>query len=131
MKSLLKLFFLCSTFILIGCNSSNKQSDTSETKNTIVILKFKAQPDKGTEAVTDLIKLLENVKNEPHFVNIKLHIDPIDNTNIMLYEEWDDESYYNTEHMETDHIQEFMANSSKFLMGPPDISFWYVQNVFD
>lgn len=127
----LKLIFLFSIFILMGSETLYKQSDSSETKNTIVILKFKAQPEKGNEAVTELTKLLEKVKHEPHFVNIKLHIDPNDKSNILLYEEWDDASYYNSEHMETDHIQEFMSNSSNFLVGPPDISFWNIKKIFN
>jgi len=122
----LNLFILFLAFLLTGCDTSDDQSNNGETKNTIVVLKFKAQPDKGTKAVSELIKLLEKVKHEPHFVSIKLHVDPNDKTNIMLYEEWDDVSYYNSEHMETDHIKEFMSNSSSFLVGPPDISFWNV-----
>ena len=127
----LKLIFLLSTFMLVGLNTSEQQSDSSETKNAIVVLKFKAHADKGDEAVSELIKLLEKVKHEPHFVNIKLHVDPNDKTSIMLYEEWDDLSYYNSDHMATEHLQQFMANSSNFLVGPADISSWNIERVFN
>ena len=127
----LKLFLLFFTLILIGFNTSDKQIQNRETTNTIVLLKFKSQQDKGPETVSELIKLIEKVKQEPHFVNIKLHVDPNDNTNILLYEEWEDISYYNNEHMNTDHLQEFQAKSTNFLTGPPEISIWKVERVFD
>ena len=105
---------------------SNKYPD----QITVVLLKFKAQPDKGDVAVAELNKLLENVKEEPNFVSIKLHVDPADNTNILLYEKWEDQSYYNNEHMNTPHIKEFMTNSRNFLTGPPEITFWKLNSVY-
>ena len=125
-----KLTFAALIFILLACNTTEKQSAHNITENSIVVLKFKALPEKGSEAVSELTKLIEKVKFEPHFVNIKLHVDPNDNTNILLYEEWDDLSYYNSEHMETEYIQEFMSSSTDFLAGPPDISFWKVEKDF-
>lgn len=115
-----------STLALMGCESS----ENNTTENIIVILKFKAQPEKGDITVTELTNLIENVKLEPNFNEIKIHVDPKDNTNIFLYEEWEDENYYNTDHMETDHIKAFMANSTNFLAGPPDITFWKVEKEF-
>ena len=44
-------------------------------------------------------------------------------TNILLYEEWGDESYYNSEHMNTVHLKEFIANSRNFLAGPQKFLF--------
>ncbi|NNK82625.1 MAG: hypothetical protein HKO92_05855 [Flavobacteriaceae bacterium] len=113
--------------LLISCNSS----EDIEIDNSIVVIKFKAKPNKGLEATSELINLIEMVKHEPHFVNIKLHIDPNDETNIMLYEEWDDISYYKNEHMTTDHLKEFQLNSVNFLNGPPEISFWNIKKIFD
>jgi quinol monooxygenase YgiN len=126
----LKVILLCSMFILTGCETPEKHSENSKSKNTIVLLSFKTQPDKATEAVSELTELLKKVKHEPHFVSIKLHIDPNDQTNILLYEEWEDVTYYNGAHMETDHIQQFMSNSRNFLAGPPEITFWNVEKVF-
>ncbi|MBO0329262.1 putative quinol monooxygenase [[Muricauda] lutisoli] len=100
-------------------------------KNVIVLLKFKSQPEKGDKTVLELTNLIEKVKEEPNFVSIKLHVDPKDPTNVLLYEEWEDASYYNNEHMNTEHIKSFMANSTNFLTGPPDITFWEVQRVFE
>ena len=117
--------------MLVGCDSTNKQSIGDLKENVIVVvLKFKAKPEKGDETVVELTKLLEKVKQEPYFISIKLHIDPEDNTNILLYEEWEDESYYKSEHMKTDHLQEFIANSEDFLSGPPEITFWKAERKF-
>ncbi|WP_349352822.1 MULTISPECIES: putative quinol monooxygenase [unclassified Flagellimonas] len=117
------------TVFLIGWGVEQDTVTTEPT--TIVVLKFKAQPNKSDQAISALNKLFEKVKEEPNFVSIKLHIDPVDHTNIMLYEEWEDQSYYNNEHMNTAHLQSFMANSVNFLTGPPEISFWEVKGVID
>jgi quinol monooxygenase YgiN len=126
----LKVIVLFFALALIGFDASDRRTESSETTNTIVVLKFKTQADKGPETVSELTNLIEKVKQEPYFVNIKLHIDPNDNTNILLYEEWEDISYYNSEHMNTDHLKEFQANSTNFLTGPPEISIWKVERVF-
>jgi quinol monooxygenase YgiN len=119
------------TFLLTGWHKAETGSNTGINEHVVVVLKFKAQPDKGAMAVSELMKLLEKVKQEPHFVSIRLHIDPNDNTNIMLYEEWEDLQYYNTIHMETEHLKAFQVNSRNFLTGPPDISYWKVEKVFN
>lgn len=111
-------------------NSTDLFKRTKKASHIVVLLKFKAQPEKGSEAVLELTKLIEKVKTEPHFIKITLHVDATDPSSILLYEEWADDTYYNTEHMNTDHIKQFMLNSQKFLMGPPDITFWKVKQVF-
>lgn len=55
-------------------------------------------------------------------------VDPADMTNILLYEEWDSEAYYKGDHMGTPHLQKFMIDARGFIAGPPDISFWKLQN---
>ncbi|MGM5471240.1 putative quinol monooxygenase [Flavobacteriaceae bacterium LMO-SS05] len=125
-----RLLFIAFVFILTGCNSKNEQPDISDTDHIIVLVTYKTQPTKELEAVLELTKLIEKVKKEPHFINIKLHIDPKDGSNILLYEEWDDESYYNTDHMKTTHLQKFITDSRNFLSGPPEISFWKIESDF-
>jgi quinol monooxygenase YgiN len=114
----------------MGCISPDKESGNTAAENIIVLVQYKAQQGKGPDAVAELAKLIGKVEQEPHFVQIKLHVDPIDNTNILLYEEWDDASYYNSEHMNTAHLQEFIGKSGAFLMGPPAISFWKVERTY-
>ena len=121
---------VAATFTLIGCQPSGNGKKIDASQSAIVIIKFKAQPEKGAETVSELTKLIESVKLEPNFIGIKLHIDTEDNTNILLYEEWRDVNYYKTDHMDTDHIKEFMAKSSNFLTGPPEITFWEMTRDF-
>ncbi|MBT8292275.1 MAG: antibiotic biosynthesis monooxygenase [Eudoraea sp.] len=135
MKTLSKISaataLVVTSFLLLGFIADNKQFDsTPEGNNIVVLVKYKAQPDKGADAVSELTKLIEQVQKEPHFMYIKLHVDPEDDTNILLYEEWDDESYYKSEHMNTTHLQEFIAKSRNFLAGPPEISFWKTAREF-
>ena len=125
------LVFLFFALTLIGFDTSDKQTEEGQATNTIVLLKFKAQPEKSDYALSQFNELLNKVREEPNFVSIRLHVDPDDNTNIMLYEEWKDKNYYNNEHMNTTHLQQFMANSANFLTGPPEITFWEVEDVFE
>ena len=125
-----KLILLFLVIGLMSHRTTDISLNNSELKNTIVLLKFKAQTDKGSKSVSELIKLFDKVRQEPHFVSIKLHVDPKDDTNILLYEEWEDSAYYSSEHMNTAHMQEFMVNSKGFLSGPPEISFWNMEGVF-
>ena len=126
----IKLILAVLTTLLIGFSSSAQESDQTGSENLIVLVKYKAQPEKGDQAISELHKLIEKVKQEPHFVQIKLHSDPNDNTNILLYEEWSDGTYYKTDHMNTSHLQGFITNSRAFLGGPPEISFWTVKEDF-
>jgi len=116
---------------LFSCQ--NKQQDSMNKENNqnfIVLVKYKTQPSKSEEAIEGLKKLIVEVKKEPHFVKIIMHVDPNDNSNILLYEEWNDENYYNGDHMGTSHLQNFMQNSRAFLAGPPEISQWKIEQEF-
>jgi len=133
MKTIYKLSILLISVLTAALLMSYASTDRFEenSENTIVVLQFKAQPEKGEVAASELSKLFEKVKKEPHFVGIKLHIDPNDATNIMLYEEWEDGAYYQSEHMETDYMKAFMADSRAFLAGPPQISFWNLKGIYE
>ena len=99
-------------------------------QNLIVLVKYKTQPSKSEEAIAGLTKLIESVKNEPNFVNITMHTDPRDDSNILLYEVWSDETYFNSDHMKTNHLQSFMVESRAYLAGPPEISQWKIEKEF-
>ena len=116
--------------MIVGCDEPDPSRSDESSSNAIILLKFKTLPDKGDETVSALIQLITQVEQEPHFVNIKLHVDPKDNTNIMLYEEWDDLSYYMTDHMNTPHLKAFQAESTNLLAGPPEISNWDMKQIF-
>jgi len=99
-------------------------------KNLIVLVEYDIQPTKSNNAIAGLNKLIENVMKEPHFVSIKLHTDLKDHSKILLYEVWSDEPYYNTAHMQTEHLQKFIEDSREFLAGPPKISQWKLEKEF-
>lgn len=99
-------------------------------KNLIVLVEYNIQPTKSNDAIAGLTELIENVSREPHFVSIKLHTDLENNSKVLLYEVWSDETYYNTAHMQTEHLQKFMGDSRAFLTGPPNISQWKIEKEF-
>ena len=120
------------TILLISCQNKQQESMSNDNNhNLIVLVKYKTQPFKSVEAITGLIKLIEAVKNEPNFVKITIHVDPNDDSNILLYEEWSDESYYNGDHMKTMHLQSFIEDSRAFLAGPPEITQWKIEKEFN
>lgn len=126
MRKIILIFGLAFSLLLTGCDGSKDNP-----ANLVVVIKYKALPNKSVDAVTGLRKLIEKVEKEDHFVSLKLHIDQKDNSNIMLYEVWDDELYYRNQHMKTEHLQEFIVESQAFLAGPPEISYWKVNAVYD
>ena len=65
---------------LFSCQ--NKQQDSMNKENNqnfIVLVKYKTQPSKSEEAIEGLKKLIVEVKKEPHFVKIIMHVDPMKN----------------------------------------------------
>jgi quinol monooxygenase YgiN len=112
------------TFLFTGCEKEKTATADNGKNNLFVLVKYKTQPGKHDEALSALNSLILEVKKEPNFVNIKMFVDPADQTNILLYEQWTDEAYYKGEHMNTPHLQKFMGDAREFLAGPPDISSW-------
>lgn len=118
--------FLCMALlsVMLSCNTDSKE-------NLVVFIKYKTQPNKNVDAVVALESLIKEVEKEDHFEKIKMYIDPNDNSNILLYEEWGDENYYKNEHSKTEHLQKFISESTAFLAGPPEISFWRLSATFN
>lgn len=122
MKKYSLIISLTVLFTALAFISSFSQNN----KNIIVLVKYKTQQGKDSVALSGLIHLVAKVKKEPHYVKIKIHIDPSDPSNILLYEEWSDEEYYKGAHLKTPHLQQFMMDSRSFLAGPPEITFWKI-----
>ena len=122
-----KLILILTLFICTLFSSCEKKDSAN---NLVVIIKYKTQQNKSVDAITGIKKLIEEVKKEDHFVNLKILVDQKDNSNILLYEEWDDELYYKNQHMKTDHLQKFIVEAQTFLAAPPEITFWKVNAVY-
>lgn len=126
----ISLFFFVLTILTSAYAQQKSKSVDKENGNLTVLVKYKSQPEKYKDALSALNALIIEVKKEPHFVNIKMLVDPADKTNIMLYEEWADEDYYKGDHMKTPHLQKFIGDSRSFLAGPPEISFWKLNSSY-
>ncbi|MEO6490046.1 MAG: antibiotic biosynthesis monooxygenase [Ferruginibacter sp.] len=113
-------------FIIVLITSSFKSVYSQSNENLIVTVKYKTQPGKDIAALIGLKNLIEIVKKEPHYVNIIVHLDADDKSNILLYEQWSNEVYYKGDHLKTKHLQQFMIDSRVFLAGPPEITFWTI-----
>ncbi len=120
----ISLFFFVLTILTSAIAQEKSESGNKESTSLTVLVKYKSQPEKQDDALSALNALILEVKNEPHFVNIKMLVNPADKTNILLYEEWSDEAYYKGDHMNTPHLKKFIGDSRNFLAGPPEISFW-------
>lgn len=124
MKKLVLILTLFISLLFTGCEKQDAAN------NIIVIVQYKTLQNKSVDAITGLKMLIEPVKKEDHFVNLRLHVDQKDNSNVLLYEEWDDELYYKNQHMKTEHMQQFIVESQAFLAGPPEITFWKVNAIY-
>ena len=114
------------TLVLTIFNFLSAYSQTN--KKLIVLVKYKTQPGKDSLGLVGLKNLVAKVKHEPNYVSIVIHVDPVDKSNILLYEQWSNEEYYKGDHLKTPHLQQFIIDSRSFLAGPPVITFWKIND---
>lgn len=90
-----------------------------------VVIAYRAQPGKGTEARAALAPLIQTVMaKEPDCLGITMLQDPADDTRFLLYERWTSQAAYTGPHMQTPHIQAFIQGAAAIFADRPDISFW-------
>lgn len=130
MTSIKILTLLFSVVLIFVCATTNLSKTSTVNMNIVVLVKYKALENKANTAIDEMTKLINLVKKEPHFIKIKILLDPKDSGNIMLYEEWASSEYYSGAHMQTEHLQNFILNSKSFLAGPPEISIWHPASEF-
>ena len=124
MKKIKFLLSLLLVFTALTYNAAYAQNN----KDLVVLVKYKSQYGKDSLALSTLKILVEKVKKEPYYVNIIIHSDPVDKSNILLYEQWSSGEYYKGDHMNTSYLQQFINDSRSFLAGPPEITFWKIEN---
>ncbi|MBK8700755.1 MAG: antibiotic biosynthesis monooxygenase [Saprospiraceae bacterium] len=105
-------------------NKSVLPANPADNESIIVLVKYIAQSGKEEMAINAINELLKKVSKEPYLKGIVLHRNPLDKSNILLYEKWSDGAYFKGAHMKSPHLFQFITDSSTFLAGPPEISFW-------
>ena len=92
----------------------------------IVVIAYRAQPNKGPAARAALAGIIANVlAKEPDCLGIELLENTGDDTRFLLYETWTSQAAYVGPHMQTPHIKAFIEAAAGVFAGPPDISFWH------
>jgi quinol monooxygenase YgiN len=90
-----------------------------------VLIRYLAQAGKSAVARRELEALVDVVlAEEPACKGIWIHENMSAPEQLLLVEHWSDEDAYRGPHMQTPHIQAFMARAREFIAGPPDITFW-------
>ena len=96
------------------------------TQVTTVLVSHRSLPGHEDQAHQELAQLVAAVlKEEPECIGIEVLRNVEDSTRITLIERWSSREAYEGPHMQTQHIQSFIARAGEFLVLPPDISFWY------
>jgi quinol monooxygenase YgiN len=77
----------------------------------------------------DIMQLTRTVAaEEPECLGIEVLQDVDDPTLVTLVERWTSREVYEGPHMQTEHLQSFIARARDNFAGPPDISFWLTEN---
>jgi len=92
----------------------------------VVLIAFKIQPGKDSQALQVMTSLISTVRREePACAGITMLRDAADPTRVLLYELWPDRDSYMGPHMETPHIKAFKAQAGELFSGAPEITFWH------
>ena len=90
-----------------------------------VLIRYLAQAGRAAQAKEELAALVKVVlAEEPACRGIWIHENTSAPEQLLLVEQWADEASYTGPHMQTPHIQAFMARAREFIAGPPEITFW-------
>ena len=94
-----------------------------------VLVRYQLLPDRIEQAMQDIMKLTQTVAaKEPDCLGIEVLQDADDPTIVTLVERWTSREVYEGPHMQTKHLQSFIARARDNFAGPPDISFWLTEN---
>ena len=90
-----------------------------------VVIAYRAQPGHAEHARAELQELIETVvATEPDCAGIRLLQDLSAPERILPVEEWTSAEAYTGPHMQTPHIQAFIARAPGFVAGPPEITIY-------
>ena len=111
--------------------SEPRKSVEEEAKPAVVtvLVEHRLLPDRIDEAKSEIMQLVRTVLGEePDCLGIEVFQNVDDPTRITLVEKWTSREAYEGPHMETEHLQSFIARAKYNIAGPPDISFWLGQD---
>lgn len=90
-----------------------------------VMVSYRILPDQVQTALREIVSLVSTVlTSEPACKGIEILQDDADQTRMTLLERWTSRDDFLGPHMQQPHIQTFIRESSSFLHGPPEITFW-------
>ena len=89
-----------------------------------VLIRTQLHPESVEQGKRDLQNLAQTVrKAEPDCLAIELAQDMDDPTDVTMIEKWSSREAYEGPHMQSPHMQSFIEQSSRYFVGPPEISF--------
>jgi quinol monooxygenase YgiN len=90
----------------------------------MVLIRTQLLPDSIEKGKRDLLDLAQEVRKvEPDCLAIELAQDLDEPTIVTMIEKWSSRDAYEGQHMQSSHMKSFIEQSSKYLAGPPEISF--------
>jgi quinol monooxygenase YgiN len=94
-------------------------------KPVTVVITCTIRPDQLETARRELEAVIKTVMaNEPACHGIRVHEDPKKPERLLIVEHWDSEETFSGPHMQTPHMQAFLAKAEGFLDGVADFGFW-------
>lgn len=88
-----------------------------------VLAKVKAKEGMVKEVKQELMSLVATTRSEPGCIDYNLHQSTDDESLFMFYENWTSKQALD-EHIQTPHLQAFIAKADKLLAEPLDITIW-------
>ncbi len=97
------------------------------TENLTVLAKIRAKAGKEKDLHRALTALLEPTRAEQGCIRYDLHISKDDSALFFFYEIWKSRTVLD-EHLNTPHLQAFLAKAPELLAEDLDLSFWDAVN---
>ena len=90
-----------------------------------VLIEYRARHGQATVAAGELQRLIATVvAAEADCLGIRLLQDPDDPAHLLLVEQWSSREAYLGPHLQTAHLQAFIARAGELFEGRPAITFW-------
>lgn len=109
--------------------SGMEEESMAKSTAVTVLVRYRLLPDRIDQAMQDIMQLTSTVvAEESDCLGIEVLQDVDDPTLVTLVERWTSREIYEGPHMQTEHLQSFIARARDNFAGPPEISFWNTEN---